>query len=459
MYVLMEYDDITMQMTPILTDQNPWWHDPLARRGAPFPHRRVLHGPVFRQLVRLDDRRATVIVGPRRVGKSVLLWQLADALLDEGWPPGNITYCDFSDDRFTAPLPTPREIAEVAPPAMDPRHPRAFLLDEIGSTEKWAAWLKQAVDTTPHRIVATDSAAVLLRQGGRESGMGRWDEHCMEGLTFLEYLGLQAQPGESAEAVLTRLPDPVERYLAAGGYPEHVLSDDLSQVRRRIRADVVDRAILRDIQRIGVRHVGKLKDLFVYLVEDSGAILDATARANDVGADPRSVAEWVRLLEETFLLAPLERHSGRATARLRGRAKPKIYAADHGLIVAFAPVDRPWTHPDVRGRVFEATVFRHLRGVVHELGGNLAYFRLPDGRLEIDLVLSNPDEVVAIEVTSSDIRADKVDRLHQAAEQLGASRKVLIHGGIGEKEQRGVHCLPIHRFLLHPEGVVSAKGN
>jgi len=417
----------------------------------------MLHAPVFRQLVRFDDRRATVVVGPRQVGKTVLLLQLADALLDEGWPPGNLTYCDFSDDRFTAPRPTPREVVEAMPPGMDPRHPRAFLFDEIGTAEGWAAWLKQAVDTTPHRIVATDSAAVLLRQGGRESGMGRWDERHMEGLTFREFLHLQAQPGEKAEAVLARLPDPVERYLASGGYPEHVLSDDLSEVRRRIRADVVDRAILRDIQRIGVRQVEKLKDLFVYLVEDSGAIFDNKARGNDVDADPRSVAEWVRILEETFLLVPLERHTARATARLQGRARPKIYAADHGLIVAFAPVDRPWTHPNVRGRVFEAAVFLHLRRVAHDLGGSLTYFRLPDGRLEVDLVFSTPKEVVAIEVTSSDIRREKVDRLRRAAGQLGANHSVLIHGGIGEKEQHGVHCLPIHRFLLHPESVVSAK--
>ena len=36
------------------------------------------------------------------------------------------------------------------------------------------------------------------------------------------------------------MPSAVDRYLAVGGFPEHVLSDDHYQVRERLRADIAD---------------------------------------------------------------------------------------------------------------------------------------------------------------------------------------------------------------------------
>ncbi|MBW1811882.1 MAG: AAA family ATPase, partial [Deltaproteobacteria bacterium] len=182
-----------MNTEEIFLDQNPWWEETTApRRGQRFPKRRELFSTVFGQLMRVDDRRSSVVLGPRQVGKTVMLQQIADELLKQGWPPGNVTYFDFSDDRITSPGITAREVVEVVPRGYEKGKPRIFLLDEVGSSDNWASWLKQAVDTMDHRIVVTDSAASLLRQGGRESGMGRWDEHVLEGLSFKEYLHLQS---------------------------------------------------------------------------------------------------------------------------------------------------------------------------------------------------------------------------------------------------------------------------
>jgi predicted AAA+ superfamily ATPase len=80
--------------------------------------------------------------------------------------------------------------------------------------------------------------------------------------------------GESVRDTLRRVPNAVERYLMAGGFPEHAQSDDYYQVRERLRADIADRAIRRDLLRLGV-DVERLRALFVYLVQDSGAILNA----------------------------------------------------------------------------------------------------------------------------------------------------------------------------------------
>lgn len=437
-----------MILSDTLQDQNPWWRDGAIRRARAYPVRRELQPQILSRIFRLDDRRAVILLGPRQVGKTVLLLQLADDLLNAGWPPQSLTYFDFSDDRLTERV-TAREVVEVQPVGLDPEHPRVFLLDEIRQAPQWDRWLKQAVDHGRDRIVATDSAASLLRDGSRESGQGRWDEIVLEGLVLREFAHLHALPKEPAEEVLRRVPNLPERYLALGGFPEHALSDDYPEVRRRLRSDIAERAILRDLAGLGV-DVQRVKDLFVYLARESGGELNAEARGRDLGADPRSVREWTRLLADTLLVIPLERFAEYAAAGLRSR--PKMYAADPGIVQAFAV--SPVQDQDVRARAFEAAVFLHLREAARRLGGEWGYFRHRDD-LEIDFVLQVAGRKLGIEVTSSlRVRPDKLSRLRKAGGALEADRLFLIHGGVVEEDAEGVRAVPLPLFLLDTVGVL-----
>ena len=221
-----------MILSELLQDQNPWWRDGQLRRARGYPVRRDLQSQILSQVLRLDDRRAMVLLGPRQVGKTILLLQLADDLLDQGWPPRNLTYFDFTDDRLTEEV-TARGVAELQPVGFDPEHPRVLLLDEIRSAPNWDRWLKQAVDHRVGKIVATDSAAGLLRHESRESGLGRWDEHILETLSFREFVRLYAAPGETLEETVRQRGDLHERYLEIGGFPDRYLPALLSnQVKR-----------------------------------------------------------------------------------------------------------------------------------------------------------------------------------------------------------------------------------
>jgi len=99
------------------------------------------------------------------------------------------------------------------------------------------------------------------------------------------------------------LPNATARYLAAGGFPEHARSEMFEEVRRRLRSDVVDRAIMRDLALPGGVDVVQALAFFIYLAQSSGSIFDAAARAREVGADPRSVRNWCRLFEDARLIA------------------------------------------------------------------------------------------------------------------------------------------------------------
>lgn len=452
---------IPVDLSSIAEDLNPWWREPGARRALAWPVRRSAHERLLDQLIRPGERRAQVLLGPRQVGKTTLLKQLADDLLDRGWPSRNLTYFDFEDFRLKRKVP-PEEIADLRPPGAIRDQPHVFLLDELHHVPRWDRWLKYAVDNQIGRIVGTDSAASLLREGGRESGLGRWDEILLEGLTFQEFvaLGRELVPKEkgasrSSEGKLKEMagdPELVERYIAIGGFPAHATSDDYSLVRERLRSDIVDRAIRRDLAG-QVEDPERLRRLFVFLVQESGGEQNSSDRAADLGVDPRTVARWIELLQDTFLIAALPRASTsvKAAARLRGR--PKLYAADHGLITAFAEA-RP-REGEVRSKVLEAVVYRHLRDMAQSRGGDLHYLRWGDG-LEVDFVLESGRERFAVEVTQSvQPGADKRRALARAADRAGADRAVLVYGGLAEGEVDDVVFVPVNRFLAGPWSALS----
>ena len=438
-----------MEIHELVADLNPWWSEPRARAALGFPVRRDPQELLIRQLLRLEDRRAVALVGPRQVGKTVILFQSVDDLLDEGWPPGNLTYFDFSDVRVPSELPPP-EVVDVRPPTYDSEHPRAFLFDEVSRAKGWDLWLKQVVDREEGRVGVADSAASLLKRDTRESGQGRWDQVRVEGLSFPEVLrflgGLDEAPAQS----FALHPEYLERYLSIGGFPEHLIRGAESaaarlEIGRRLRADIIDSAVSRDLAPLGV-DVDGAKALFVFLVEEAGAIFNAAKRAEDLNRDYRTVQGWLHRLEEAGLVALLPRYAKRPSRRLRGAGSPKVYPADHGLITAVATGDA--SAGPVRGAVFESVVFRHLREIDRFWPAGLSYFR-PDNRHEIDFVLKLDGKRLAIEVTGGrQIRPEKLAKLRTSAHLFGAHRTLLVHGGVRDEEADGIRLVPLPRFLL-----------
>jgi predicted AAA+ superfamily ATPase len=458
-----------------LVAQNPWWTPGAIRETTRYQHRRDLFDTLRSRLLDESFRRATLMLGPKQVGKSVLLGQIVSALLEERLPPGNITYFDFDDDRIRGPIPEPVEIAAHLPTGSDPSLPRVLLLDEIHRTSTWSTWLKRVVDEdrrqprSMFRILATDSAASVLRQGTLESGQGRWVEERIYGLTFTEYLRFLAVGEESEAEVFRRNPGELERYLSKGGFPEHVAAEPSDELRRWIREDIAEKAIRRDILAEGPGREGgerldvdRLKRLFVYLAQDSGGIFTVTERARELELHRVTVSAWTQLLDDACLVHSLEPfapsapgHAPKASRRLR--ARPRIFASEHGMIPAFALAAQPMSQSAVRARVFEAVVLRHLLQVVRDRK-DIRYWRSADD-LEIDFVLHIGERLHAVEVTSSaqpDSR--KLKRFEQGVATVGAHHATLVHGGTTEERVGTIRLLPLHRFLLQPGGLTQETG-
>jgi len=457
------------------TAQNPWWK--VGRLiDRPFLQRRDIHQRLCQRIGDGEQRRATLLIGPRQVGKSVLLRQVVETLLDEGCPPANVTYFDFKDFRVQGLRPPigPGDVAELEPAGTQPEVPRVLLLDEITAAPNWSQWLKQAVDQDRRnarskvRILATDSAAATLRHGSVDSGQGRWDEERILGLSFPEYVRFQCRPGESEEDLFGRAPDPLAGYLAKGGFPEHVAAEPSEEQRRRVREDIVERAIRRDLPT--VRGTGRraerldlerLTSLFVFLAQESGGIFQPGSRARDLEAHRTTVTGWVRMLEDACLIHRIEpfhpssRRAGPKASR-RLAMKPKLYVHEHGLIPALALSSEPMNEPRVRAAIAETVVLRHILDLVPRREA-VHYFRRKDN-LEIDFLFEVGERRYAVEVTASEHATSKeLGRLRAAGSEAEADEVVLIHSARDEARANGVRLLPLRQFLRRPPGLLEVQ--
>lgn len=446
-----------MRIEEVVESQNPWWRD-----GGPEPVVHAFRRDLQRLLLGLiqdeRERRAHLILGARQVGKTEILRQLIVDSIQAGWPRANITYFRFDDERVVHPVEV-TEVAKLQPLGMSSDRPRLLLLDEIRKVPRWDLWLKRTVDDRAGlRIVVTDSAAGILRQKSVESGPGRWDEHSLDGLTLVEFLRIRdgLEPGKeelpTPARLLAKFPQALEDYLLKGGFPEHV-SADPRLVPERLRSDIVDRAIRKDLAELDIE-IEEARRLFVLLVQDSGSIYVKEHRASDLGRDVRTVDAYAALFEDARLLAPLEQRPRKRSGKLakpsqRLRVRKKLYAMDHGLVTAFAMLPEPWSDANTRARVFEAVVFRHLRAARESFGFEGPWF-VRDDAGEIDFWIETAAGPVAIEVTSSSRPSAKLASFVDFATTSGAKACLLIHGGVTDESRKGFRAVPLPAFLLEP---------
>ncbi len=435
---------------------NPWWRDDRARPAVPTDiHRAEFDGI----LGRLEaSQRAQMLVGLRRIGKSVLMKQIARWLL-ERFPATHLLYVDLEDLKRRIPdsnfglTEIFEEYEKSLAPARDPRKPYFCLFDEIHASRDWSIHLKGLVDRAGPRIIATDSSAALLRESGIETGQGRWDYIDLYPWSFRDFATLLG----SNEPAVTLL----ERYLLVGGFPEQVIAqelyltqrmqDELPAIWHRLREDVEERTISRDLAAVyGVRREPELKALFVALVADSGALFDATARGSDIKVTRQKVTLWNEQLSKMGLLHTLLRRE--ESARKSARAHPKVYAGDPSLVMAFSHSPTPRTDPHVRGQAMEAAVLRHLLPIARHHFGKLTFYRREQAA-EIDFVLEIKDRRAAIEVKSSmSASSEDMVKAANAAREIEADVCILLTGGLSDQVHETasgkVREISVSRFLV-----------
>ncbi len=384
----------------------------MERRYAQVLRSRMKEGRMFIQ----------VVAGPRQVGKTTIVHQVLDSLdvphiyAAADTQQGNHDWIARQWDRA-------RLLARAGNPVV-------LAFDELQKIQGWSEVVKKLWDEDGYqkrdiRVIVSGSSRLLLEKGLSESLQGRFE---LMHVPHWSYGEMREVFGLSLDA-----------FVYFGGYPgSMLLCHDEDRWRRYIVSSIIDASIASDI--LGLEEVRKpalLRQLFLLGAQYSAQKLSYTkmlGQLQDAG-NTTTLARYMQLLDESCLLAGLQKYSG---SKVRSRvSSPKLQVFDNALFSALDALtfDEARTNPEVWGRYVESAVGCHLLASSIPGHHEVEYWR--DGDNEIDFIFHHNDQACGIEVKSGSQVAGKS---MQAFRKAYPDMPVYVVGGI--------EGIPLEEFLL-----------
>ena len=388
-----------------LKRDNPWWGSDNASEADEFAHKRAYFEPFADLALNWDVTRSAILMGPRRVGKTVMLKQLVHKLLASKFPRKHILFASIDTPLYSG-MPLDRLLAYFEKETgHDPSSQRVVIFDEIQYLRDWETHLKVLTDQYPEtRFIASGSAAAALRLKSQESGAGRFTDFFLPPLTFAEFLefrGLEKKlirPRKHGLKTryqatnIDQLNAEFVNYLNFGGYPEAVLNPGIQKnVHRYLGRDIIDKVLLRDLPSLyGIQDIQELNRLFTTIAYHTGQEISLDGLAQSSGVAKNTITKYIEYLEAAFLIVRVRRvdDTGKTFARMRNF---KVYLTNPSMRSAlFAPLSEG---DDAMGSMAETALFSQW--FHSDLMNNIHYARWKSGRkdLEVDLVRVDPSKL------------------------------------------------------------------
>lgn len=390
------------QIFELLQRLNPWWQN--GRLADELPKvKRTAYRQVMDVLTDEEIRRFAVLSGARRIGKTTVLMQAIESLLQQGVASGNIFYVSF--DNPILKLCGFQQVLETYRRFIPHAGRYYFFLDEVQYADDWSLWVKTLYDTEPNlRLAATGSASPSIERGASDSGVGRWRVFRVPTMTFREFCAVSgaepelpslprieelSQMEESAFSMLMLQMTPLEplwnRYLLQGGFPELVNVTDTAKAQQILREDVVDKVLKRDVPSLfDVRNSMDLEKVFLYLCLQSGAIINQATMSSAIGVSKPTLSRYIDYLRDANLLyiSPSVAYTGKKGLF----AQSKIYIADAALRNACLMNVNPFSRSEDMGMMAETAVYKHF---VNAYGSSakVGYLRLGAKQKEVDIAV------------------------------------------------------------------------
>lgn len=384
--------------------ENPWWLTKQIPEVFAQMLRRLYFNLFYPHVIEQQVKRAVVLMGPRRIGKTVILYHSVQQLIDDGIDPQRIFFVGIDNPIYiNLGLEDIVSLCKQSLQLLSLDGCYVFF-DEIQYLKDWERHLKVLVDTFPKtKFVVSGSAAAALKYHSTESGAGRFTDFILPPLTFQEYIHLRQldhliyrEQVDQGGVVVTynrthdikALNQAFVHYLNFGGYPEVVLSERIQgEVGRYVKNDIVDKILLRDLPSLyGIRDVQELNRFFTFLAYNTGNEFSYESMSNDSGIRKDTLKRYLEYLEAAFLIKVLNKVDINAK-RLKRVSSFKVYLSNPSLRSAlFSPIVA--SDPEM-GNMVETAV---LSQWMHREKLDFTYARWKEGRREgeVDLVLLDP---------------------------------------------------------------------
>lgn len=350
-----------------ITRDNPWWAnvEPRQLRWSNLTRRDYFDA--FCQLTTdLEVARSTILLGPRRVGKTVMLHHFIYKLIADGVDSRKILYVSidtpvYFDIRLEKFVEIFVDINKIEESQIC-----YVIFDEIQYLKDWEIHLKDLTDSYPNiKFVASGSAAAALNLKSRESGAGRFSDFMLPPLTFLEFMKFVGKVDECAEQRnegyyrprdIFKLNKCFVDYINFGGFPEVALIDKIKEnIDSFVKNDIIDKVLLKDLPNLyGIQNIQDLNNIFKLLAYNNGQEVGLEAIAQQSSVPKANIKSFIEYLVSAFLISQHDKlpTSGKQMIRKRNF---KVFLTNPSMRAAlFSPVDESET--DTIGHLAEAAI-------------------------------------------------------------------------------------------------------
>ncbi len=447
--------------------ENPWW----VTREIPETYRLMskrLYFKLFYPFVlEKEIKRSVVLMGPRRVGKTVMMFHTIDQLIQEQVNPQKIFFIGIDNPIYiNLSLQDILDLCISALKINDIEDCYVFF-DEIQYLKDWERHLKVLVDLYPKtKFIVSGSAAAALRWHSTESGAGRFTDFMLPPLTFQEFIHLKKLSHLMVEGNITynqqiipyQLTNNIDElnkeflnYLNFGGYPEVVLSERIQgDMGRYVKNDIVDKVLLRDLPSLyGIKDVQELNRFFTYIAYNTGNEFSYENMSKESGIQKDTLKKYLEYLEAAFLIKVLNKLDITAK-KLKRVTSFKVYLTNPSLRTAlFSPISES---DQEMGNMVETAI---LSQWMHRENLNLNYARWKDKKEgEVDLVLlddKNFKPAWGVEIKWSNRYLDKTNELSSLIQFC--EKNELTAALVTSKNKEGNKCYQNIDFTFIPSAL------
>jgi predicted AAA+ superfamily ATPase len=368
-------------------------------------------------------KRVISIIGPRRAGKTYLMFHVIKDLQEKKIEKDRILYinlesdllvgCELSDIRNMLLI-----FYEIYP---ENKNRKVYLfLDEIQVILEWEKFIRAVMDSENTQIFISGSSSKLLSKEIATGLRGRTVPFYVYPFSFREFLRAKGFKIESylSTSQKSLLLNHLDRFMK-GSYPEIVFFEE---EKEKILREIIDVTIYRDVvERFNVKNIKVLKLLLRNLIASNYFSVHGFynyLKSMGIRISKNTLYSYIDNFSDAMVIFMLRRYS--ESYKKKEQTIPKPYLVDNGLLFI--------NGIESKSRLMENAVFMELirRGFTTE--NNLFYF---DSEKEVDFILKEGREITLLIQVCYDIddfrtKERELSALAKAGDEFGCSNMIVI---------------------------------
>jgi uncharacterized protein len=432
----------------VLLEQNPFWDNKLKVKDD-----LVIRNKLSQLSSNLDLRQILVITGIRRSGKSTLLKELLNSLINiKKVPSKNILYLNLESPYFEKYKNESKyldiiykEFIELNNLSSDSK--KYLLLDEIQFFKNWQIFVKSRYESDNIKFIITGSNSWLLSQEFSTLLSGRSIAFTIFPFDLKEYLLFKNINWDSKKELIKnklKIIKEFDNYLFMGGFPEIVLNKNIES-NKEILSNYYKNILFLDIvPRYNIKDTTNLEKLTNYLLTNVTSNYSYNKLGKYLNFSDKTIKEYLGYLEKSYLLFELNRFDYSLKKQIN--YSKKLYVIDNGLLNSIS-----FKFSKDYGKLYENQVFIELNRKYSNI-----YYYVTKNNLEVDFLIFEKNKVnkliqVCYDVTDVNTFERETRSLIEASKELRCKSLLILTKDVEKEEIIGnkvIKFVPLWKWLL-----------